>query len=73
MYNLYVIKVTVLDNSIEKIITINQKHICSFEEEKEVENRFVTEVRMSNGDVWYVIDPGLEQWIPDAFITDTEY
>jgi hypothetical protein len=63
---------TVLHNSEKKQITINQKHVCSFEEIYDSGIRY-TEVRMSNGDVWRVIDPPFGDWLPDSFVTDKEY
>lgn len=64
--------VAVLINNEEKIITINQKHICSFFK-KTIGNKKVTEVRMSNGDIWDIVDPIFDSWFVDSHITSTDY
>jgi hypothetical protein len=67
---------TVLIDGKQKQVSINQKHICSFQEiEIELNNKITkaTELRMSNGDVWIVITPDYTSWIPDAFISGNEY
>ena len=66
------IRITVLANSTEKQITVNQKHICSFED-AQIGDKIVTEIRMSNGDVWHVTDPPFDFWLRDSWITDTDY
>lgn len=68
--------VTILKNNKEQNITLNQKQICSFHDIEIIQNKQTikaTEVRMSNGDIWIVIQPPFEDWHIDAFITSSEY
>ena len=62
----------VIKNKKTKMVTINQKHICSFEFIT-LDEKKITELRMSNGDIWHVIDPPCEDWVADSFVTDVEY
>jgi len=55
-----------------RTIGVNQKHICSFSK-KILEDQNYTELRMSNGDVWIVVDPSWQAWFPDICTTSTEY
>ena len=65
------VKISDINNQ-EKYITINQKQICSFAQITK-NDTVLTEVRMSNGDIWHVIEPEYNQWFPDSFITDVNY
>lgn len=70
------INCTVLKDGKQKQVSINQKHVCSFEEIEIIINNSATkatELRMSNGDVWIVILPDCISWLPDRFTTDTNY
>jgi len=72
-YNEKMLSVTVIDNDgKKKEITINQKHLCSFHL-KIIDQKEVTEVRMSNGDIWHVIEPPYSHWFPDTHTTSQEY
>lgn len=53
-------------------MVINQKHISSFEAAN-IGDRQAVELRMSNGDTWYVVDPSISSWMQDAYTTDTGY
>jgi len=56
----------------ERAVVINQKHISSFEAAN-IGDRQAVELRMSNGDTWYVVDPSISSWMQDAYTTDTGY
>ncbi len=63
---------TVLINNEKKEIIINQKQVCSFSK-KTIDGQKITELRMSNGDIWNVLDPIFDSWYVDGHITSTDY
>jgi len=64
--------VKILHDNKEKQIALNLKHITSFSEIIHNQKK-MTEIRMSNGDIWIVIDPPYDHWIPDMFSNESGY
>jgi len=61
-----VAKIIVNEHETDTVI-LNQRHICSFKK-VELHGKECTEVKMSNGDKWIVIEPDFQSWSIDAFI-----
>ena len=64
--------VTIIRDGQEEVIVLNQKHVCSFKS-LTIDKKEITEIRMSNGDIWHVVDPPYKNWFPDSFTTSEEY
>jgi hypothetical protein len=67
------IPVTIIKNNQIKDIGINENQVCSFEEIEILHPTLniikATEVRMSNGDQWIVINPPYEEWQIDLCVS----
>ena len=66
------IPIKVLQNNEIKNVALNQRHVCSFSP-VQINDKTYTEVRMSNGDIWVVIEPPHNQWLIDQWVTDENY